>query len=169
MHHSLRSNLDFLGYPFVRKNGGSIRVAFGAHTQPVSNLDFSKRPSNRRAKIARGGEGELRKLGIIVARNTVKKILIKNGFHPNPGKLAGSWALFLKRHMDTLWATDFFTKDVWTGCGKVTYYVLFFIHVGTRRVRVIGTTCQPNGPWVEQPARNLMMELAERARKPAIF
>ncbi|XHR30520.1 MAG: integrase core domain-containing protein [Chthoniobacteraceae bacterium] len=110
-------------------------------------------------------QGELRKLGIIVARNTVKKILIKNGFHPNPGKLAGSWALFLKRHMDTLWACDFFTRDVRTGCGKVTYYVLFFIHVGTRRVRVIGTTCQPNGPWVEQQARNLVMELAERGER----
>jgi len=67
--------------------------------------------------------------------------------------------------MDTLWATDFFTKDVWTGCGKITYYVLFFIHVGTRRVRVMGMTCQPNGPWVEQQARNLVMELTERGEK----
>ena len=64
--------------------------------------------------------------------------------------------------MDTLWACDFFTKDVWTGFGKVTYYVLFFIHVGTRRVRVAGMTVQPNGPWVEQQARNLVYDLAER-------
>jgi len=57
-------------------------------------------------------QGELRKLGIVVARNTVKKILIKNGFHPRPGKRAGDWALFLRRHMETLWACDFFTKEV---------------------------------------------------------
>ncbi|XHR30554.1 MAG: integrase [Chthoniobacteraceae bacterium] len=110
-------------------------------------------------------QGELRKLGIIVARNTVKKILIKNGFHPNPGKLAGSWALFLKRHMDTLWACDFFVKDVWTGWGKVNFYVLFFIHLKTLRVRIIGMTCHPDGSWIEQQARNLVMELAERGEK----
>ncbi|XHR30598.1 MAG: hypothetical protein ACFUZC_08545 [Chthoniobacteraceae bacterium] len=47
----------------------------------------------------------------------------------------------------------------------MTYYILFFIHVGTRRVKVSGMTCQPNGPWVEQQARNLVMELAERGEK----
>jgi len=107
-------------------------------------------------------QGELKKLGIEVAANTIKKILIKNGFHPSPGRTKGDWDIFIKRHMDTLWACDFFTKDVWTGFGKVTYYVLFFIHVGTRRVHISGMTCQPNGPWVEQQARNLVMDLAER-------
>jgi len=107
-------------------------------------------------------QGELKKLGIIVAANTIKKILIKNGFHPSPNRTKGDWDRFIKRHMDTLWACDFFTKDVWTGFGKVTYYVLFFIHVGTRRVRVAGMTVQPNGAWVEQQARNLVYDLAER-------
>ena len=107
-------------------------------------------------------QGELKKLGIKVAANTIKKILIKNGFHPSPGRTKGDWDRFIKRHMDTLWACDFFTKDVWTGFGKVTYYVLFFIHVGTRRVHISGVNCQPNGPWVEQQARNLVMDLAER-------
>ena len=110
-------------------------------------------------------QGELRKLGITVARNTVKKILIKNGIHPNPGRTTGDWERFIQRHMDTLWATDFFTKEVWTGFGKVTYYVLFFIHIGTRRVHISGMTCQPNGPWVEQQARNLVYELAERGEQ----
>ena len=110
-------------------------------------------------------QGELRKLGIIIAVNTIKKVLIKNGFHPSPNRTKGDWDRFIKRHMDTLWACDFFTKDVWTGFGKVTYYVLFFIHVGTRRVHVSGMTCQPNGPWVEQQARNLTMDLAERGEK----
>lgn len=53
-------------------------------------------------------------------------------------------------------------KRGWTGFGKVTYYVLFFIHVGTRRVRIAGMTCQPSEPWVEQQARNFVMELADR-------
>jgi putative transposase len=110
-------------------------------------------------------QGELKKLGITVATNTIKKILIQNGFHPSPNRVKGDWERFIKRHIDTLWACDFFTKDVWTGLGKVTYYVLFFIHVGTRRVRIAGMTCQPNGPWVEQQARNLVMDLADRGEK----
>lgn len=56
-------------------------------------------------------QGELKKLGINVAINTIKKILIRNGFHPSPWRTKGDWASFMKRHMDTLWACDFFTKD----------------------------------------------------------
>lgn len=110
-------------------------------------------------------QGELKKLGITVACNTIKKILIKNGFHPSPYRTKGDWDRFMKRHMDTLWACDFFTKDVWTAFGKATYYVLFFIHVGTRKVRVAGITCQPNGPWVEQHARNLAFDLGDHEGK----
>lgn len=110
-------------------------------------------------------QGELKKLGITVAANTIKKILIKNGFHPSPNRTKGDWDRFVKRHMDMLWACDFFTKDVWTGFGKVTHYVLFFIHIGTRRVHISGMTCRPNGLWVEQQARNLTMELEERGEK----
>ena len=110
-------------------------------------------------------QGELKKLGIKVAANTIKKILITNGFHPSPNRTKGDWDKFIKRHIDTLWACDFFTKDVWTGFGKVTYYVLFFIHVGTRRVKITGMSCNPDGPWVEQQARNFVMDLADRGEK----
>ena len=107
-------------------------------------------------------QGELHKLGIKVAYKTIRKVLINNGFHPTPWRHRADWHKFLKRHADTLWACDFFTKDVWTAWGKVTYYVLFFIHVGARRVRIAGSTCHPDGPWVEQQAQNLFYELAER-------
>jgi hypothetical protein len=36
--------------------------------------------------------------------------------------------------MDVLVATDFFTTEVWTRCGLVTYDVLFLIRIGTREV-----------------------------------
>jgi hypothetical protein len=32
-------------------------------------------------------------------------------------------------HLDVLVATDFFTAEVWTTVGLVTYYVLFFLHL----------------------------------------
>ncbi|PTY01625.1 hypothetical protein DB346_12875 [Verrucomicrobia bacterium LW23] len=109
--------------------------------------------------------GELKKLGITVANNTIKKTLIINGFHPSPWRVRGDWDLFIRMHMETLWATDFFTKDIWTASGKVTFYVLFFIHVGSRRVHIAGASCNPTGPWVEQQARNLVMDLQDRGEK----
>jgi transposase InsO family protein len=60
--------------------------------------------------------------------------------------------------MDVLVATDFFTAEVWTLGGLVTYYVLFFIHVGSRKVQIAGLTRHPHEAWMMQIARNLTME-----------
>ena len=55
-------------------------------------------------------------------------------------------------------ATDFFTAEVWTLGGLVTYYVLFFIHRGSRQVHVAGVTPHPNEAWMVQVARHVTME-----------
>ena len=65
--------------------------------------------------------------------------------------------LIVQQHIKTLWACDFFTKKVWTLRGPVTFYVLFFIHIHTRRVHVVGMTPNPDGPWMAQQARNMSM------------
>jgi hypothetical protein len=36
-----------------------------------------------------------------------------------------------------------------------TYYVLFFIHLATRRVNLAGFTPYPDQEWMEQQARNM--------------
>jgi transposase InsO family protein len=54
-------------------------------------------------------------------------------------------------------ATDFFTAEVWTLGGLVTYYVLFFIHLGSRKVHVAGVTPHPDARWMVQIARNVTM------------
>ncbi len=52
---------------------------------------------------------------------------------------------------------DFFTTEVITPIGLITYYVLFFIHVGSRRVHIAGVTDHPDEVWMKQMARNVTM------------
>jgi len=111
--------------------------------------------------------GELKKLRLHnVSRATIRRILREHGFDPGPKRGRGTWHEFVQRHVKTLWATDFFTKTVWTLRGPVTYYVLFFIHIHTRRVHVAGMTPSPDGAWMAQIARNMSMVFAE---EPAEF
>jgi putative transposase len=43
--------------------------------------------------------------------------------------------------------------------------VLLVIEVATRRVHLLGATTNPTGQWLAPQARNLMLELAERAAR----
>ena len=72
-----------------------------------------------------------------------------------------SWEEFLKMHAQTLWACDFFSKHVWTKAGLVEYFVLFFIHVGTRRVHLAGMSARPNKVWIAEQARAVAPVLGE--------
>jgi putative transposase len=56
--------------------------------------------------------------------------------------------------------TDFFTVEVLTLKGLVTYYALFFIHLESRsrRVSLAGMTPYPGHEWMEQQARSATME-----------
>jgi putative transposase len=110
--------------------------------------------------------GELKKLGIRrVCRSTVINILKAVGLDPGPQRGEGSWDEFLKIHAKTLWACDFLSKKVWTKWGLAEFFVLFFVHVGSRRVFVSGMTTHPDAPWVAQQARNFCMHLAERGEE----
>ncbi len=60
--------------------------------------------------------------------------------------------------MAVLAGTDFFTVEVLTLRGLITYYVLFFIHLDGRKVEVSGLTPHPNERWMKQIARNVTMD-----------
>ena len=103
--------------------------------------------------------GALANLGYTVSDQTVGNILKRHGLPPAPErKLTTTWKEFIRTHLDVLVATDFFTTEVWTLGGLVTYYVLFFIHLGSRQVHVAGVTPHPNEAWMVQVARNVTME-----------
>ena len=103
--------------------------------------------------------GALANLGDTISAQTVGNILQRHGLPPAPErKTTTTWKEFIRTHMDVLVATDFFTAEVWTLGGLVTYYVLFFIHLGSRKVHVAGVTPHPNEAWMIQSARNMTME-----------
>lgn len=105
--------------------------------------------------------GELNKLGHIVSPSYVRDVLRTNGLPTAPNRKGVTWKQFIESHLDATWAADLFTEEVWTLGGLVTFYVLFFIHLGTRRVFVAGCTSHPNGDWTAQQARNFSMFLGE--------
>ena len=102
--------------------------------------------------------GSLANVGMKLSRRTVANILKRHDLKPAPERKDGTtWAEFIRSHMDVLVGTDFFTTEVWTAKGLVTYYVLFFLHLGSRKVHVAGMTPNPDESWMVQIARNLTM------------
>jgi transposase InsO family protein len=89
----------------------------------------------------------------------VGNVLKRHGISPAPERqTTTTWKEFIRTHMEVLVATDFFTAEVWTLGGLVTYYVLFFIHLGSREIHIAGVTPHPNAAWMVQVARNVTME-----------
>jgi hypothetical protein len=101
--------------------------------------------------------GALANLGYEVCDQTVGNVLQRHGLPPAP-KRTTTWSAFIRAHLALLVGTDFFTAEVLTLRGLVTYYVLFFIHLESRRVDVAGITVHPDEPWMKQMARNVTAE-----------
>ena len=79
--------------------------------------------------------GALKNVGHRVSRSTVARIL--------------------KAHWGAIAGADFFTTEVWTWRGLVTYYTVFVIDLASRRVQILGSTPYPHDMFMQQAMRTL--------------
>ena len=102
--------------------------------------------------------GELMKCGYTVSAVAIRSVLRRSQIPPAGRRSQLTWRQFLAAQASTIVATDFFTID--TVFFK-RLYVLFFVHLATRRVLAATSTSEPNSTWVTQQARNLSWKLAD--------
>ena len=99
--------------------------------------------------------GALKNVGHRVGRSTIARILKAHGMSPVPERPT-SWQTFLRAHWGAIAGADFFTTEVWTWRGLVTYYTVFVIDLASRRVHIVGSTPAPNDLFMRQVSRTLM-------------
>ncbi len=102
--------------------------------------------------------GELNGLGISVSATSVRKVLLAAGLQPAPERIRSSWRGFLRAQAASVLACDFLTVET---AFLQRIYVLFFISLATRRIEYVACSSNPDGRWVAQQARNLMMQFGE--------
>jgi transposase InsO family protein len=99
----------------------------------------------------------LRGLGIEIGRTAVADILGEAGIEPAPERgRRRTWKAFMRSHIETLYACDFFAVETLGAFGSVRFLVYVVIELKSRAVEIAGVAVNPNGRWMEQVARGLL-------------
>src|SRR5689334_12283075 len=104
-------------------------------------------------------QGELARLGHVIAASTAWEILHAAGIDPAPRRAGPTWREFLAAQAHAIIACDFLVVETVL---LQRLYVLVFIEHGTRRLHLAGVSMRPTGAWAVQQARNLVMDLGDR-------
>jgi transposase InsO family protein len=122
-------------------------------------------------RIARGNPwlgygkiaGEMRKLGFVrFGRSSAARILNRHGLTAERRQRTGlGWLQFLAHYGRFIWASDFCTVTTAT---LRTYYLVFFLEIGTRRIIHWNVSTSPDEAWTVQQFRNLSVVSEELPR-----
>ena len=113
--------------------------------------------------------GEMRKLGIKIGRQTVRRILKEHGIEPSPDRTSDKWSEFLNRHGETLWGCDFFSVKSVTASGIRDLYVLVFLCLETREAIVSESTKHPDSAWVCEQTKHFINKTKDRDKIPEMI
>jgi putative transposase len=133
-------------WTYARVSGG--RPGLQAHLRALVIRMATENPTWGYTRI----QGALKNLGHCIGRSTIGRILRAEGIPPGRERPM-TWRTFVQAHWSALLAADFFTTEVWTTRGLVTYYTAFVIELHSRRVHILGTTPYPDEAFVMQTLR----------------